>query len=108
MGQDFNIDIKSKNIQFMNESQSMIITNKNYLSYICNDLVQIYYLNLKENNFSLNYRNSINCKYYINYINFHPNYPQLILSSLRNSEIKLLNGDWAQSPIPMSHIIFNI
>ena len=59
MGQDFNIDIKSKNIQFMNESQSMIITNKNYLSYICNDLVQIYNLNLKENNFSLNYRNSI-------------------------------------------------
>ena len=90
MGQDMiTIDIKSQELQFMNAIQSMIITNSNYLSCVFNSQMKIYNLSLKENDFSLNYKTSIDCDNYVNYINFHPKYPQLLLSSLWNSEIKL-------------------
>ena len=85
----FTIDIKSQKLQLMNEIQSMIITNSNYLSYIFDSQVEIYNLSLNDNDFSLNYKTSIDCDNYVNYINFHPKYPKLILSSFKNSEIKL-------------------
>ena len=87
MGQGFDINFQTKKMSFQNDIRSMIISNQNYLSYICKDIVDIY--NLYQNNFDLKYKTSIYFDNYVNHINFNPNYPQLLLTSLQNSEIKL-------------------
>ena len=87
MGQGFNIDIQSKEIDYKHKMSSMIISNIHYLSCVYCSLVDIY--NLHQNNLNLTYKTSIFCESYVNHIDFHPNYHQLILTSLSNSEIKL-------------------
>ena len=75
--------------QTFDDFNPILKSNKKNLGTFYNNIINIY--NLNPPNFNLIIENSISCKEKINYIDFNPEYPQIIMSALNNGDVKLWN-----------------
>ena len=87
MGKEFDINIESKISKIFDRRtrSQMIKANNKYLA-IFSSSINIYEL---KQNLEMNYKNSIICDKIISYIDLHPLYPEIILSSFCDGIIKI-------------------
>ena len=86
---EYEAKITNEVIKKYGKYNSLIKTNNEYLGAFNNNEITIY--NLNHPSFNLAVENSITCTEMVNYIDFNPKYPQIILSALYNGDVKLWN-----------------
>ena len=87
MGADFEVNIESKKVQLLNDFKMKKANNK-YLVTFSNNVMDIYNF---RNKFDINLQSSIINDQIITNIDFNPKYPEIMLSSFSNGDIKLWN-----------------
>ena len=86
---EYKTRITNKVIKPLDNCNPIMKSNNKYLGAFYDNKIIIY--DLDPPNFNLTIENSIICKEDINYIDFNPEYPEIIMSALSEGDVKLWN-----------------
>ena len=86
---EYNANISNEIFTQIGEFNPKIKSNNKYLGTFSDSMIKIF--NLNPQDFSLTLDKSFRCNNKINYLDFNPDYPEILMSALDDGDVKLWN-----------------